>query len=671
MATLLLQRLDVDTDTNSWISDWRLAVKSLNDILTLSESSLRNRLSNDRQIVVLVDNFLDIFPKNWRKDELLSTALDGNPQLDRGEEIRALIVEMYTKILMLFLKLAKQFVGEQNHQKSSLFDLNRLFHAVVIFKTSNRNAVENIITEAFDTKQFTEKDVETFIKTMEQELIDNDIAFSKSNVNKLEKFLERCLIDFEGLTVVSSLLFNHLPQVILCNFLNSVALFVEDLEEHYCIDQVMNMSTDLRGTFGIMLALVDNVIASAYAFFHTVIDRITSNDELYTVIVNCLQYERFIFYYSIIYPIEEVLNRCDEEQKIFINTTLEHIVRNCITHVLEQLKKRGMLAGLGLSATQEVQEKINYLAELLPHFSLQFIHLCLRHFGYETEQTANALLNTTELPLDLQALISVELKTENASMIVTEFSPFYDFTDDKISDGKEKINETKQSDPLVCMKPPQLSSTNKEASNAQSTSKSQTGINARKYLKAEFGIEAFLKRSKVDAQIKNKPLFTETFDVPNSEKVAQRPTYEKYRYVKTASPEYSIYDDEYDDTYDDHCQTYDLDFRSGDIAIEKAGIAPNTNRMPIHDEVNDDTGSEEENKTDGYSVRRKKQLKNGREVMNVIASDEKNQNNAFAGSGSNERHKPGYTGGRDRQLKERHKGEFRRRQADKKMRSGM
>lgn len=151
-----------------------------------------------------------------------------------------------------------------------------------------------------------------------------------------------------------------------------------------------------------MLALVDVVIASAYAFFHSVIGRITSIDELYTIIINCLQYERFqksnelvgifgyyfmltissyffeilhflcnstissgykfeqkqlflrllysiiyfrfIFYYSIIYPIEEVLNRCDGEQKIYINTALEHIRGNCITHILEQLRNRGMLS---------------------------------------------------------------------------------------------------------------------------------------------------------------------------------------------------------------------------------------------------------------------------------------------------------------------------------------
>lgn len=61
-----------------------------------------------------------------------------------------------------------QFDGKRNRQENILFDLNRLFRVIVVFKTSNQNAVENIVVEAFRTKQFTEKDVETFMKTMEQ-----------------------------------------------------------------------------------------------------------------------------------------------------------------------------------------------------------------------------------------------------------------------------------------------------------------------------------------------------------------------------------------------------------------------------------------------------------------------------------------------------------------------
>lgn len=121
-------------------------------------------------------------------------------------------------------------------------------------------------------------------------------------------------------------------------------------------------------------------------------------------------------------------------------------------------------------------------------------------------------------------------------------------------------------------------------------------------------------------------------------------------------------------------------FRNGDIAIEKAGIEPNTNRMPMYDEEDDNTENEEERKVGEGNARRKKHVENDQKMKKTIMQDEKKRNNASkkpeelahsSGSVTNERHKAGYTGGRDRQLKERHKGEFRRRQADKKMRSGM
>ncbi|MCP9258256.1 hypothetical protein DINM_002760 [Dirofilaria immitis] len=594
MTTLSLQRLEIDTDIDSWINNWRYAVESLNDILILSGSALRNRLSNDRQILELIDSFLDIFSKNWKKNETLSMALNGILQLSRAEEVRAIIVEMYTKILTLFMKLAV-FVGKHNYQRNILFDLNRLFHAIVVFKTSNRGAIESIIT-----KELTDHN--------------NDIAFSKSNVDKIETFLEKCLRSF----------------------------FVEHLEEHYCIEQIMYISTDLRGTFGILLTLVDNVLASAYAFF-TLQLALSFQWMKHTMLLSTACNTKGL---NIVYPIEEILNRYDEKQKIYINDTLEHIRWNCTAHILEQLKKRGLLV------------------------------LCLRHFGYQTEQTANALLNTNELPLDLRALMSVELKEENVPMVVAASLPFYDFTDDEISNEKAKTNATKSSVPLVCMKPLQLYDKQEMESvyTAENVSGSKTVSNVREDLKAEFSVETFLKGRKMDTQIKNKPFLTETFDVPDSEKVALRPTYERYRYLETTSAEYNLYDDEYDDTYDDQCQNYDLDFRDGDIIFGKVGIEPNTNRIPMNDEVNNNVENEK-----GKEIRG-----NDRKTMNVVP-DERNRNNACptqlgkraekmgssSGNDFNEKHKPGYTGGRDRQLKERHKGEFRRRQADKKMNSGM
>lgn len=62
--------------------------------------ALKNFLSS---ISMTVNN-----SRSWRKDEALSMALNRNFQSDRGEEIRTLIIEMYTKVLTLFLRLAKE-----------------------------------------------------------------------------------------------------------------------------------------------------------------------------------------------------------------------------------------------------------------------------------------------------------------------------------------------------------------------------------------------------------------------------------------------------------------------------------------------------------------------------------------------------------------------------------
>lgn len=50
-----------------------------------------------------------------------------------------------------------------------------------------------------------------------------------------------------------------------------------------------------------------------------------------------------MFYYGIIYPIDEVLYGFNEEHKTYIIASLEHIRGNCTTRILEYLKKRGML----------------------------------------------------------------------------------------------------------------------------------------------------------------------------------------------------------------------------------------------------------------------------------------------------------------------------------------
>lgn len=81
----------------------------------------------------------------------------------------------------------------------------------------------------------------------------------------------------------------------------------------------------------------------------------------------------------------------------------------------------------------------------------------------------------------------------------------FKISDDGISYSKATVNEAKLSDPLICMKPPQLSTNKHEMDSlniAQNPSGSKTGNNVRDDLKAEFGVEEFLRRRKTDVRIK-------------------------------------------------------------------------------------------------------------------------------------------------------------------------
>lgn len=61
---------------------------------------------------------------------------------------------------------------KQNHRltsnENSLFNINRLFRAVAVFNRSNKDAVQKFVAEAFASKQFTEKDVLSNMKSTER-----------------------------------------------------------------------------------------------------------------------------------------------------------------------------------------------------------------------------------------------------------------------------------------------------------------------------------------------------------------------------------------------------------------------------------------------------------------------------------------------------------------------
>ncbi|VDN27900.1 unnamed protein product [Gongylonema pulchrum] len=319
------------------------------------------------------------------------------------------------------------FLGKRNHQllkkENSLFNTKRLFRAISIFKRSNTVAVERIIREAYSSRQFTEADVLSSIKTVGQDLNDfvanfqDPLSLEFDYVNT-EDFLKKCLVIFDGLSYVLtdlndfvanfqdplSLEFDYVNTE---DFLKKCLVIFDGLS--YVLTVIPLTFTELS-TFSnrTLLILIDETISSVYALFHVILSKCSSGDDLYFMLTDVSQHERFIFYYDVLYPLEDIIDRCNEQQKIILNDTIAHIKWSQTSLIKEQLRNRGQLANLGSPENEKSQEAIVYLIELLPHLSAQFVHLCLRHFGYSVEETVNALLNVDELPLDLRSLMTTQ-----------------------------------------------------------------------------------------------------------------------------------------------------------------------------------------------------------------------------------------------------------------------
>ncbi|VDM27401.1 unnamed protein product [Toxocara canis] len=192
----------------------------------------------------------------------------------------------------------------------------------------------------------------------------------------------------------------------------------------------------------------------------------------------------------------------------------------------------------------------------------------------------------------------------------------------------------------------------------------------------------------------------EKFRVPESEKVAQRPLYERYMYEDSKSQWDDVYDDEYDDTFDFQ-QTFTVDTAQGDEIEVLEGVEPNMNRI-VEETAEKEESAEQQNEDAVQRGRGKRAreaaLKNktrtGQQLdPSINASVTEPQADDASGFSTRDTEKDAevrrsggppwlrgtakggerrtYTGGRERQLKERNKGSDRRRQADRKMRGGM
>ncbi|KAK5986102.1 hypothetical protein GCK32_014478, partial [Trichostrongylus colubriformis] len=151
-------------------------------------------------------------------------------------------------------------------------------------------------------------------------------------------------------------------------------------------------------------------------------------------------------------------------------------------------------------------------------------------------------------------------------------------------------------------------------------------------------------------------LSTHKFKVSEADKVAVRPTYEKYRYE---TQEDDVYDDEYDDGYEQ--KEFTVEPLNAQISSEES-----------EGESTEETVVGDMSKTRGGG--RGRQYRNTTRAPISSAGDTSNNakrgataTGAAVGVSENSSHGT-YTGGRQRQIKERHKNAFKQRGADRKMR---
>ncbi|KAK6740255.1 hypothetical protein RB195_008616 [Necator americanus] len=142
------------------------------------------------------------------------------------------------------------------------------------------------------------------------------------------------------------------------------------------------------------------------------------------------------------------------------------------------------------------------------------------------------------------------------------------------------------------------------------------------------------------------------FKISDADKVAIRPSYEKYRYE---TPDDDVYDDEYDDGYEQK-----------EFQVEPLNAQSST----------EESGTEESESPESTSVRLAQgKASRGRGSGPAPARGGSSTSNGKGGTNEHSAAATGsatsrtnYTGGRQRQMKERHKNAFKQRGADRKMR---
>ncbi|KAF1759933.1 hypothetical protein GCK72_008178 [Caenorhabditis remanei] len=364
-----------------------------------------------------------------------------------------------------------------------------------------------------------------------------------------------------------------------------------------------------------------------------------------------------------------------------ISKPIDDSRRRLEVETVERLRRSGYLENLGTPLDELVRAQIESIREILPHFSSEIIHLTLRHFSYDSEATLASLLSRENLPLELLRIENVEIKAGVGS---GEWPPL-DFTaSDEIEKTARKEKEAKDEEmrknnekkaamnlfslaPILSDRPPSppvdeqaelraralayRSSVLSKLQNIRSAQNPTSSTDA----SGKIAVDA---ENLVPMATSKKYSALNSLKISEADKVAIRPTYDKYRYETPNSDEEGngrgIYDDEYDDEFDGR-----------EFKMERLN-------QELETSSDDDDTIGASSGPPGLSG----QPKSGNQSRGVSSGGHRGGRGPGGGGrggtttsgASTMTSSEGYTGGRDRQMKERHKSDHKQRGADRKKR---
>ncbi|EGT60145.1 hypothetical protein CAEBREN_03548 [Caenorhabditis brenneri] len=355
-----------------------------------------------------------------------------------------------------------------------------------------------------------------------------------------------------------------------------------------------------------------------------------------------------------------------------ISQSIEDSRRRLEVETIERLRKCGYLENLGDPQDELVKSQIASIREILPDFSKEIVHLALRHFSYDSEATLGNLLSRENLPLELLRLEHTELRSGAGS---GEWPPL-DFTasdeierearaEKKARDEEMRRNNEKKSATnlfslaLIDREPSPPVDEQAELRARAEAYRTSVLTKLQKIRSAASTSTDPTEKIAVDAEnlvpmaTSKKYSALNSLKISEADKVALRPTYDKYRYETPDDDEGNrVYDDEYDDEFD--------------------GREFKMERLNQELETSSDEETEDPNAPPGLSLPSRSAPQGGQRGGQRGGRGNRGGRGGGgrgASSSTTSASKPdGYTGGRDRQMKERHKSDNKQRGADRRKR---